>query len=79
MDKKKFDALLFLIVPEIIAFVVKKYEIDEITACKEFYKSELYSDIEREETKLWHLSPRQLFELYVQERETGVIEYPEEA
>ena len=41
--------------------------------------SELYAALEEEETKLWHLSPKALYELYAEEKATGKISYPEEA
>ena len=46
---------------------------------KELYTSQLYADLERESSKLWHLSPLALAELWHSEKTTGHIPYPEEA
>ena len=79
MDKKKFDAVLTLLVPQIIEMIVDRYQCDEITATKEFYNSKVYEILEEEDTKLWHLSPLMLFHMYDEEKTTGKISFPEEA
>lgn len=52
---------------------------DELTASKEFYNSEVYSLLEQEDTKLWHLRALTLFTMFQEEKETGTITFPEEA
>jgi len=79
MDEERFSSQLFLIVPQIIGSIIEKSCIDEEKATEVFYTSELYSQLEDEETKLWHLSPLALFEMFCEEQETGMINYPEEA
>ena len=79
MEKKKFDAMLVLIVPKVIQLIIENYHYDEITAAKEFYESKTYSLLEEEETKLWHLSPLTLFNMFDEEKKTGKITFPEEA
>ena len=79
MDEKRFSSQLFLVVPQIIELIVDKNQIDEERATELFYNSELYAQLEDEKTKLWHLSPLALFEMFCEERETGKITYPEEA
>ena len=79
MEKKKFQAMLVLIVPEVIQLIIESYHYDEITAAKEFYESETYSLLEEEETKLWHLRPMTLFNMFDEEKKTGKITFPEEA
>lgn len=62
------------------AGVITKYlSMDELTASKEFYNSEVYSLLEQEDTKLWHLSALTLFTMFQEEKETGTITFPEEA
>ena len=78
MEQKKFEAMLVLIVPKIIALVVQNYGIDEVTASRKFYESKVYSLLEEEDTKLWHLSPLTLFHMYDEEVNTGNITFPEE-
>ena len=79
MEKKKFEAILVLLVPQIVSLIADKQSCDELTAAKSFYESKLYSYLEKEETKLWHLSAHALFELYDEEVKTGKITFPEEA
>ena len=77
MEQKKFEAMLILIVPQVINLLVQNYEVDEIKATKDFYESELYSLLEQEDTKLWQLSSINLFNLYDEEQKTGKITFPE--
>jgi len=79
MDEKRFSSQLFLIAPQIIGLIAEKYHIDEEQTTEMFYTSELYSQLEDEQTKLWHLSSFALFEMFCEEKETGKITYPEEA
>ncbi len=79
MDKKKFEALMVFIAPEVIKIIVDHDGISEIEATKLFYESSLYSTLEDEETKLWHLSAIVLYDLFKEEQKTGKITFPEEA
>lgn len=79
MEKKKFEAMLMLLVPQVIHLIVKNYSYDEITAAKEFYNSKVYSFLEQEDTKLWHLSALTLFNMFDEEKQTGIVTFPEEA
>lgn len=78
MEQKKFEAMLVLIVPKVIGLMIENYEWDEVTASRAFYESKVYSLLEQEDTKLWHLSPLTLFNMYDEERKTGTITFPEE-
>jgi hypothetical protein len=77
MDQKKFEAMLVLIVPQVIALIVKHMQTDELSAARAFYGSQLYALLEQEETKLWHFSPLLLFHMYEEECLTGAITFPE--
>jgi len=79
MDDKRFSSQLFLIAPQVIGLIVEKNHIDEERATELFYTSELYAQLEDELTKLWHLSPLALFDMFCEEQDTGMITYPEEA
>ncbi len=79
MEKKKFEAMLVLLVPQIVNLITENYPLDEVTAHKEFYDSKVYSLLEQEDTKLWHLSALTLFNMYEEEKRTGAITFPEEA
>ena len=79
MEKKKFEAMLVLLVPQVIHLITENYPYDEVTASKEFYESKVYSLLEQEDTKLWHLSALTLFNMFDEERKTGAFTFPEEA
>ena len=78
MEQKKFEAMLILIVPRIVSLIVENHGMDEVTASKQFYESKVYSLLEEEDTKLWHLSPLLLFHMYDEEIKTGNITFTEE-
>ena len=79
MEKKKFEAMLVLLVTQVIGLISEYYPYDEVTASKEFYNSKVYSFLEVEDTKLWHLSALTLFNMFNEEKETGTFTFPEEA
>lgn len=78
IEQKKFEAMLVLIVPQVVSLIVKHYGWDEITASKAFYESKVYSLLEEEDTKLWHFSPLTLFNMYDSEKKTGTVAFPED-
>jgi hypothetical protein len=78
MEKNKFEVILTLIVQNLVAEITEQEKISELEATKTLYSSQLYNTLEQENTKLWHLSPKALYELYKQEQHTGKITYPEE-
>ena len=53
MEQKKFEAVLVLLVPQIISLIAEKHNCDELDATRGLYESKLYSLLEKEETKLW--------------------------
>ena len=78
MGKEKFVAVMGILVPQIIKLITENYPYDELSATNEFYNSEVYSVLENEETKLWHLSPLTIFNMYDEEKKTGIFTFPEE-
>lgn len=38
----------------------------------------VYEKLEREDTKLWHLSPLTIFNMFEEEQKTDKVTYPEE-
>lgn len=79
MNNNKLAAILALLIPNLVKEIMANENILEDEAINNLYESKLYSLIEEEETKLWHLSPKALYVLYKQEKETGKIIFPEEA
>lgn len=77
MEQKKFEAMLVLLVPQVVHLISENYNFTEVEAAKSFYESKVYSVLEQEDTKLWHLSPLTLFYMYDEEQKTGEISFPE--
>ena len=42
MVDKKFEAVLTLLVPQVVKLIGENYTVDEIVAAKEFYRSKVY-------------------------------------
>jgi hypothetical protein len=79
MTNIQFKATLEMLVPLIIKEIEKARSITGREAFELLYSSFLYSKLEQEQTKLWHLSPLTLANLLNEELETGNIDFPEEA
>lgn len=79
MEQKKFEALLRIIIPNIIHLIAENHKTDGISATADFYNSRVYSLLEDESTKIWHLSPLTIFNMYNDEITTDRINFPEEA
>lgn len=77
MEDKKFKATLVILVPLVVQEIVKSEGLDEISATKDFYGSKVYLLLEDEMTKLWHFSPKTLYQMYRSEVELGEILFPE--
>jgi len=79
MPDLEFKATLEMLIPLIIKEIIKSRNIGEREAFELLYSSLLYSKLEMESTKLWHLSQLTLANLLNEELETGTITFPEEA
>ncbi|KHD13981.1 hypothetical protein [Clostridium butyricum] len=79
MSEQEKKALIELIVPQIIKMIISKQSVSEEDAFTILYSSKLYSQLDNEKTKLWHLSVLILYELLCEEQSTGDITFPEEA
>jgi len=75
----QFKATLEMLIPLVIREIIKSRKISEQEAFELLYSSFLYSKLEIENTKLWHLSQLTLANLLNEEIETGSIIFPEEA
>lgn len=73
----KFDAIMPIIVNDLVNMVAKKQKLPEQRAMNEVYDSKLYELLEREETKLWCYSTHMLYSLLEQEQQTGFIVFPD--
>ena len=64
------DRNLYLLLPGKVAAVVEQYIADNgvsiLDCLRKFYNSSTYSNLEKEQTKLWHLGPVGLYEEFVE-------------
>ena len=72
-------AMLEFIVPRLIKTIMEDRNVSEKDSFTLLYSSKLYEQLDREETKLWHLSVPTLYAMWAEEQDTGKITYPEEA
>jgi hypothetical protein len=75
----EFKSTLEMLIPLVIREIMKSRNINEKEAFELLYSSFLYSKLETESTKLWHLSQLTLANLLNEEIKTGTIIFPEEA
>ena len=79
MSPEKLSALLAILIPAVVRLIMENRGLTNTDAARLFYNSALYAMMENEASKLWHLSPLTLYELFEEELVTGNINYPEEA
>lgn len=74
-----FNSILSIaLIPQIVALIIEKNKLDELTAIKEFYQSKVYELLSNEKTKMWHYSPMTIYMMLKNEKEHDVIVFPEE-
>ena len=56
MTKKQLGGLLTIIVAQILNLIIERRNVSHHEAVRLLYTSALYSKLEDEKTKLWHLS-----------------------
>ena len=78
MDEKFNSILSIALIPQTVDLIVKNEGLDDISAMNEFYQSETYEMLAKEETKMWHFSPMTVYSMWKHEKETGEIVFPEE-
>ena len=78
MDEDQFSAMLAVIVPPIIEYILKNSNVDDEKVILGFYRSKLYQELSDEKSKLWHYSTLTLYTMYQDELLTGTYDYPEE-
>ncbi|MDR1733954.1 MAG: hypothetical protein LBR73_03630 [Oscillospiraceae bacterium] len=67
-----------MIVPGILQLLQDRQGLSLEDASEILYHSALYAALENEETKVWHLGYPILYDLLMEELETGKITWPEE-
>lgn len=71
MEKGKFSFILCIEVQTLTNSIKNYFNISFAEARKWLYCSKLYSALEIEETKMWYYSCFDLFNMFIEERETG--------
>jgi hypothetical protein len=77
VETNQFNLVLQTISTGLVAKIIAETGFDEDIAMEKLYTSELYSALEKEETKVWHYSVPKLYELWVNETKTGRLVLPE--
>ncbi len=77
MGQEQFVAMMPYIIADLVDAIADKKGISESEAITKLYDSKLYSDLEKEETKVWQYSTDMLYLLFEQEDRTGTIRYPD--
>lgn len=69
-ERKITDKNLYLILPGKVSKMAVMYATDFgltiAEAIRHIYKSETYKELEKEETKLWHLGPVALYQMFLE-------------
>lgn len=77
MDKSKFDAVYPIICSVLVEKIALELNLTDQDAVAELYSSHLYEILEQENSKLWQYSTEKLFELFLEERNSGTISFPQ--
>jgi hypothetical protein len=77
MDKSKFDAVFPIICYALVEKIVDELNLSDKDGVTNLYSSHLYEMLEQEETKVWQYSTEKLFELFLEERNSGKITFPQ--
>ncbi len=78
MDEKFNSILSIALIPQTVDLIVNNEGLDDISAMNEFYNSQTYEMLAKEETKMWHFSPMTIYSMWKHEKETGQLVFPEE-
>lgn len=73
MNREITDNNLYLLLPSKVSLCAGIYKDEHggsmLDALKEFYRSQTYQLLEKENTKYWHYGPVALYESFIRERE----------
>jgi hypothetical protein len=75
---KNISPVIAMITPGIIRLLMENRGVSLEKAAGMLYNSQTYKALEDEETKLWRLSYPLLYDMLIEELDTGTITYPEE-
>ena len=75
---ESISPVIAMITPGILDLLMKERVISLDEASDILYRSQLYSSLEDEQTKMWRLGYPLLYDLLIEELTTGKITFPEE-
>jgi hypothetical protein len=73
VNQENVHSMISLVTPGIIGLIVENRRQSWQEAAQLLYNSTLYSALEAEDTKLWHLSPAALYDILEEELDFGKI------
>lgn len=76
MNKADFESLLYTITANTVNIIMQNTGWAEDEAMERFVRSEVYAQLEKEETKVWHYSATMLARLFKDEQ-AGKLVWPE--
>ena len=74
MDANKFAVVLPIIIGGLVNKIIDETNINDDEAFEKLYNTELYTELAREETKLWTYSVPMLYKLYQENINSGTLE-----
>jgi len=77
MEKSKFDAVFPIICSALVEKIMAELNLSDRDVITKLYSSHLYGMLEQEETKIWQYSTEKLFELFLEEKNSGNITFPQ--
>lgn len=77
MGEMEFAAIMPYITEDLASMISAKDSLSETEAVIELFRSNLYALLEQEDTKLWQYSTEMLYSLFGEEKNTGVITFPD--
>ncbi|MBC7960856.1 MAG: hypothetical protein H7X94_13435 [Vallitaleaceae bacterium] len=77
MDKSKFDSVFPIICSALVEKIGVELNLSDKDAVTELYSSHLYEMLEKENTKLWQYSTEKLVDLFLEEKNSGIIVFPQ--
>ena len=79
VNQENISTMVSMITPDILRMLIEDRGIVWQEASELLYNSTLYNALEDESTKLWHLSSAALYDMLIEELETGrIATIPEE-
>ena len=71
MSDRKFMSIMFIQVQALCDKIQNYFNINYNEALKLLYHSKIYKELENEKTKMWYYSSYDLFQMFLEEYNTG--------